>query len=93
MLKPHPKDITRVALEDAAALIEHLRARVEEQRDCVDTGAITWTDAATAQDLARELLDVAAKTFYDTTTPEETIRERVLAGARQALARAEGRAL
>ena len=91
MLKPHPQDITRAALEDAAALIEHLRARVEELRDELDTAAITWSDAATAQDLASELLYVSAKRFYDTTTPEATIRERVLADARAQLARVEGR--
>jgi len=91
MLMSRPKDACASALEDAAALIECIRARVEAQRDELDTAVIEWVDASEAQRLAFELLAVAAAPHLDTTTDDEIIRQRVLADARERFARIEGR--
>jgi hypothetical protein len=90
-MQPTAKETCRLALEDAAALIERLRADVESRRDEMDSAAINWTDAATAQQLASDLLYIVARPHYRANASEEPIRERVLAEARANLARREGR--
>lgn len=78
-------DATRAALNDAAALLEYMRARVAEQQQALDAATTTWTTAAEAQALAYELLLVASLSSYDRTTPEDVTRTRVLMAARAAV--------
>jgi hypothetical protein len=86
---PTAKDVTRLALDDAAALIELLRARVEVQRQELDSAEINWNHAGSAEHMAELLLDLASRSAYDGTADDAATRERVLNRARRALARIE----
>jgi hypothetical protein len=85
------KEVTRDALEEAAALVEYLRARIEERRDELDSAHITWGDATMARRMAEDLLLIAAAPHYDAQTPEAVVQFRVLTEARERFFRSEGR--
>ena len=93
ILHPTAKDVAQMALDDSVALLEYLRARVESERFEAYglSSAPTWTDAATAQQLARDLLHLAARRHYTANASEEAIRDSVLAEARERFARSEER--
>jgi hypothetical protein len=91
LTSPTAKEATEIALEEAAALIEALRARVEEQRFALKSASINWSHAGSARHLANELLHLASLPDYDEVTSGDVVRQRVLADALRILRRNEGR--